>query len=139
MITITASDFKAFFDRGQFTYGATLPAVRDSDIDAAIAEAEAVFNHDLYPTETIERQALLYLTAHFLQSDLDAAISKGQPKLIQSSRSADGISESVHIPQELQSGELSFYGTTYYGQKWYMLSKPYLVGAVFSVQGATHP
>ena len=137
MITITASDFKTFFDRGQFSYGADIPDIRDKDIAAAITEAEAVFNHNLYPDETIEEQALLYLTAHFLQLDYDASNSGGGSAFVQNSRSADGISESLSIPEELTTGDFAFYGTTYYGQKWYQLSKPYLTGAIFSVKGRT--
>jgi hypothetical protein len=137
--TITATEFKSYFDRGQFTYGTTLPSVRDKDIDSAIAEMEAVINQDLYPTEAICQQAKLYLTAHFLQNDTDASDSGGQPNFIQNSRSADGISESVSIPDWMNKNEFAFYATTYYGQKWLMLTKPYIDGAVYVVTGATQP
>lgn len=141
--TITAAEFKAYFDRGQFIYGETIPyeypEIRDKDINSAIAEALAVFNGDLYPTEELCKQALYYCTAHFLQKDLETVDSGGQPSFIQSSRSADGISESVSIPEWMNQGELAFYATTYYGQKWMMLSKPYMDGAVFIVGGTTTP
>lgn len=137
--TITAAEFKDYFDRGQFDYGTDPPAIRDKDIDSAIAEAQAVFNGDLYPDEETCKQALYYLTAHFLQKDFEAVESGGQPSFIQSSRSADGISESLSIPDWMNQGEFAFYATTYYGQKWLMLSKPYLDGAVFTVYGATLP
>jgi hypothetical protein len=39
----------------------------------------------------------------------------------------------------MKQGEFAFYATTYYGQKWLILSKPYLDGAVFSVEGGTMP
>lgn len=131
--------FKSLFSRGQFDYGTDLPAVRDSDITAAIAEANAVFNPDLYPSVEAGDIPFLYLTAHFLACDIDAADTGGQTRLIQNSRSADGLSESVEVPEELKSGEMSFYGTTAYGRKWWILSKPYADGAVFSVPGATQP
>ena len=142
--TITTTEFKAFFDRGQFLYGSTspyeFPEVRDGDIDKAIAEALAVFNGDLYPPDTgICEQALNYLTAHFVQLDLETIESGGQTKLLQTSRSADGISEGLSIPEWMNAGEFAFYATTYYGQKYLILSKPYLDGAVFSVPGATSP
>jgi hypothetical protein len=137
--TITATEFKAYFDRGDFVYGAVLPAIRDSDIDKAIAEAQAIFNDGLYPTEALCKQALYYLTAHFLLLDTSAASGGGQAIYNQTSRSADGLSESVSIPEWMNEGELAFYSTTYYGQKWLMLSKPYLDGAVFTVSGATQP
>lgn len=141
--TITASEFKIVFDRGQFVYGSTIPyaypEARDKDIDAAIAEALAVFNPGLFPDEPTCKQALSYLTAHFLQLDLDVIVSDGQAKFNQSSRSADGISESLSIPEWMNEGEFAFYSTTYYGQKYLVLAKPYLDGAVFSVSGGTYP
>ena len=142
--TITFAEFKSFFDRGQFLYGTedpyVFPEVRDGDITKAIAEANAIFNGGLYPADTgICEQALNYLTAHFLQLDLEAIESQGQTKLLQTSRSADGISEGLSIPEWMNQGEFAFYATTYYGQKYLILSKPYLDGAVFSVAGATQP
>jgi len=139
MITITATEFKSYFDRGQFTYGVDLPNIRDKDIDSAIAEALAVFNQDLYPTDELGKQALYYLSAHFLQTDTNSAESGGQSAFSQASRSADGLSESLSIPDWMNQGEFAFYATTYYGQKWMMLSKPYLDGAVFIVAGTTTP
>ena len=142
--TITFVEFKLFFDRGQFLYGSTepytYPEVRDADITKAIAEANAIFNGGLYPADTgICEQALNYLTAHFVQLDLETIESGGQTKLLQTSRSADGISEGLSIPEWMNQGEFAFYATTYYGQKYLILSKPYLDGAVFSVPGATQP
>ncbi len=141
--TITAAEFKAYFDRGQFLYDETVPyvypAVRDQDIDSAIAEALAVFNPGLFPDDATCKQALYYLTAHFVQQDLDAVASNGQAKFNQSSRSADGISESLSIPEWMNEGEFAFYSNTYYGQKYLVLAKPYLDGAVFAVSGATLP
>lgn len=141
--TITAAEFKIVFDRGQFLFGSTVPytfpEVRDKDIDSAIAEALAVFNTGLFPDEDTCKQALSYLTAHFVQQDLDAVASDGQAKFNQSSRSADGISESLSIPEWMNEGEFAFFATTYYGQKYLILAKPNLDGAVFSVPGATLP
>lgn len=136
---ITAETFKAYFDRGQFDYGTDLPEIRDSDINRAIAEAEAVFSEGIYPDDDAANQALLYLTAHFLYLDTEAGESGGQPVFNQTSRSAGGISEGLSIPEWMNQGEFAFYATTYWGQKWLMLSKPYIDGAVYSVPGATQP
>lgn len=138
-VTITALEFKDFFDRGQFTYGTDLPAIRDKDIDAAIAEAEAVFPSDLFPDETKAKQALYYLTAHFLTLDVEAGNSGGAPSFNVSSHSADGLSESFSIPQWMTEGDFAFYATTYYGQKYLTLLKQYLDGVVLVVGGATLP
>ena len=137
--TITATEFKAYFDRGQFDYGTTVPQVRDKDIESSIAEAMAVFNGGLFPNDATCKQALYYLTAHFLQHDLESALSGGQARFNQSSRSADGISESLSIPEWMNEGEFAFYANTSYGQKYLILVKPYLDGAVFSVTGGTQP
>ena len=134
----TPEEFREYFDRGQFAYGDTAPAVRDKDIESAIAEATAVFNTALYPEEVVTI-AFLYLTAHFLSLDIDASNSGGQPSFNQTSRSADGISESVQIPEWMMKGDFAFYSTTYYGQKWLMLTRPYLDGVVRVVCGATRP
>ena len=139
-MSVDVASFKAYFDRGQFSYGANAPDIRDKDITQALAEATAVFNPDIYPTDKpeIKDSALTYLTAHFLVTDIDAQDSGGQARLLQTARAADGVSESLAIP-EWVTGELIFYWTTYYGQKWLILTKPYLDGAVFSIGGATQP
>lgn len=136
-VEITVQEFKDYFDRGQFVYGTDAPDIRDKDITASIAEMEAVINGDIYPEDSICTQAKLYLSAHFLQKDLESVSSGGQSTYNQTSRSADGISESLSIPEWMNQGELAFYATTYYGQKWLILTKPYTDGAVFSVPGAT--
>lgn len=137
--TVTISSFKAQFPR--LTYGADPSAIMDDDITKAIAEKDAVFNFELYPPDKPEIGTLAehYLTAHFVATDIDAADSGGQTRLLQSSRSADGVSESLDIPDWMKQGEFAFYASTYYGQKWLILTKPYLGGAVFSVAGGTNP
>lgn len=137
--TVDIAAFKAFFDRDQFVYGETLPDIREKDITQALAEASTVFNPDIYPTQDLSNQAYLYLVAHFLTTDVDGADSGGQARLLQTSRSVDGVSESVDIPDWMKVGEFAFYVTTYYGQKWLILTKPYLGGAVFTVEGSTTP
>lgn len=138
-MAVTVSSFKTLFSRGQFEYGTDVPDIRDVDIENAIAEANAVFNPDIYPDDTIRDLALSYLVAHFLATDTDAADSGGQSRFIQTSRSADGVSESLEIPDWMKAAEFAFYCTTYYGQKWLMLTKPYLDGAVYVIEGGTTP
>jgi hypothetical protein len=137
--TITATEFKDMFDRGPWAFSPTLPDVRDKDINEAIAEAEAVFNSDLYPDEATCKQALSYLTAHFLTMDLDMYDTGGQAVNNVTSRSAHGISESVQIPEEFQSGPLAIFATTAFGQKWLMLSIPYTKGSIDVAPGDTTP
>lgn len=138
MGTVTIASFKTQFARN-FTFGSSLPDVLDDDITKAIAEKDAVFNFSLYPSDNpaIGTLAEHYLTAHFLTTDIDAADSGGQTRLLQTGRSADGVSESLDLPDWMKQGEFAFYATTYYGQKYLILSKPYLDGAVFLVEGGT--
>lgn len=136
--TITATEFKTHFDRGQFSYGSAIPAIRDIDIDSAITEAKAVVNENIYPTEDICKLALVYLSAHFLQLDTGGGEdTNGQPVYNQVSRSVGSISESLHVPEWMKEGDFALYSTTYYGQKWLALTKPYLGGAIYSIQGGT--
>lgn len=135
--TITATEFKAHFDRGPWTFGPTLPDVRDSDIEKAITEALAVFNGDLYSDEDTCKLALTYLTAHFLATDLESAETGGASRHNQNSRSVGSVSESLSIPEWMLEEPWAMYTTTQYGIKWIQLTAPHLGGAVYSVPGGT--
>jgi hypothetical protein len=139
MGTVTIASFKTQFPR--LTYGADTSSIMDDDITKAIAEKDAVFNFDLYPSNRPEIGTLAehYLVAHFITTDIDAAESGGQTRLLQTSRSADGVSESVDIPDWMKAGEFAFYASSYYGQKYLILSKPYLDGVVLVIEGGTNP
>lgn len=135
-VTLPVEEFKTFFDR-DFVYGTDLDTVRDSDILRAISEAQAVFNNDLYPDDDSRNLAYKYIVAHFLVNDIDAANTGGQSIFVMTSRSVDGLSASIEIPDWMKRGEMAAYSTTYYGQKFLMLSKPYLDGVLFAVKGST--
>lgn len=136
MSIATVDEFKTQFDRA-FDFGTTFDEVRDSDITKTFAEADAVFNPDIYPTDATQKLAYLYLAAHFLVEDITAAETSGSPSHLQQSRSVGSVSESLSIPEGMSSGSLAFYQTTYYGQKWYQLTEPYIVGGVITVPGGT--
>lgn len=129
----TVAEFKSHFDR-DFDYGSD---VRDSDIERAFAEADATFNPDIYPVDAARKLAYLYLSAHFLTQDLTAAESGGGATFNAGSRSVGSVSVTSEIPEWMKQGEIAFYSTTYYGQKWLILTKPYLDGVVFTVGGGT--
>ncbi len=129
--------FKELFDRGQFNYGEVVPQIRDKDIAEAKEEADCVFNEGLIGDEDCAEKALLHLTAHFLQLDSQAADGSGQSAFLQTSRSADGISEAVHLPTWMRNSDFAMYATTHYGQKFLVISKPYIDGGVWSVKGGT--
>ena len=130
------ADFQEYFDR-DFTFSEALPDIREADIQKALDEALTIFNEDLYPTAEVSDKCLLYLTAHFLVNNIDSSDMGGQVKILQNSRGADGLNESLAVPEWMNAGEFAFFSTTAYGQKFLILSKPYLDGAVFVSQGAT--
>jgi len=132
---ITISDIKNTFDR-DFVFSENLPDVRDNDILRAIDECYAVLNTGLYPDQDTQDRAAKYLTAHFLTINIDTSDSGGQTRFLQNSRSADGVSESVQIPDWIK-GEFEIYASSSYGLKFLLLSKPYLDGAVLTVAGGT--
>ncbi len=132
------TEFKDYFNRGQFTYGTDPGTVRDVDIASAISEMQAVINVDLYPVPTTLLLIKLYLTAHFLFSDLKAINSQGKPSFVLSSRSADGISITAQVPDRMNAGKNDFYSTSYYGQKFLALS-PSKVFCLRYVKGKTQP
>lgn len=136
MAFLTVDQFKTQFDRN-FSFGTTAPAIRDSDIELAFSEADAVFNDELYSDTDVRDLAYSYLAAHFIQADLDASLSRGQSRYQIQSRSAGSISASLYIPDWMKSGEFAAYATTYYGQKWLLLTKPYLDGVVAIAFGST--
>jgi len=122
--------------------GARIETVRDRDITAAMHEAGAIFNPALYPNDEIRDMAFLYLTAHFLSCDLDAADSGGLGGVgfAQTSRSADGLSESIQIPEYILSDPtLSMLAGTYWGRKYLIIAMQYAVDVVTVVGGHTLP
>ena len=138
MTPLTVTQFQTYFARN-FVYGTVLPAVLDGDITNAINEAMLVFNPDIYPDDNTATTAALYLSAHFLQTALDMADSQGQPDAIENSRSANGVSQSLVVPDWMQEGELAMYATTGYGRRWLLITKQFVDGAVFVIGGAVQP
>ncbi len=136
---LDVTTFKEHFDHGQFMYGDTPPSVRDKDIVSAVSEMQAILNPTLYPTETSCNLAKLYLTAHFLTLDLGASESGGQPVYNQTSRSVGSISESISVPDWMTQGSYSYFSTTYYGQKWLIITRPYFSTYIGCVTGGTRP
>ncbi len=130
---LSVEQFKDHFDRGQFTYGDTIPQVRDKDIAAAINEVSLTINLRLFPNEDMNLLAQKLLTAHFLTEDLRAEETKGQAVFNQSNRTVGSISESIAIPDWVMRGQLAIYATTHYGVKWLRISAPFLIGWIHCV------
>jgi hypothetical protein len=132
-MTVDIDKFKTMFARN-FTFGTELPDILDTEITKASDEANAVFNPGIYANDDIKEMAFYYLTAHFLYSDIS---SNSAAVYNQSSRSVGSVSESLSIPDWMNQGEFAFFSTTYFGQKFLNLSKPYLDGAIVVVEGGT--
>lgn len=147
---ITVDDFKAHFYR-DFPYApanVTLETcnaskyVFDADIEKAFKEAQASFNVSLFPSDEAIEIGYLYISAHYLVTDLRRSV-QGLNSFSESqvsSRSVGSVSESYAIPQEfINDPRFAFFMTTGYGQKYITLILPLLVGNVIGICGMSHP
>lgn len=137
----SVADFKAYFQR-DFPYG-TDPAtsVLDIDITKAMSEANFNFNSSFYATQENFNIGFLYLTAHYLVTDLRASSQgiSGQFTWLESSKSVGSVSQSFSIPQRIMDDpNFAWLMKTNYGAKYLMLLLPQMVGNMFSVCGRTH-
>lgn len=136
-----AAAFKTYFDR-DFPYGSTIDTVRDSDIEKAFAEADFNFNETLFSSQSQFTIGFLYLSAHYLVTDLRNASQgiAGQYSWMVTSKSVGSVSESSTIPQRiLDNPEFAMLSKTTYGAKYLSLVLPLLAGNIFTVEGATSP
>lgn len=116
--------------------------VQAQDITNAFAEAQILFNQAFFGTTAQITLGYLYLTAHFLVTDLrrsNAGLSS-RPELLVSQRSVGGVSETYAIPEQLQNEAiLNGYLKTGYGMKYLDMILPQLVGNVGVVAGTVLP
>lgn len=116
--------------------------VLDQDITNAFAEAQIVFNQALYADDADITLAYLYLTAHWLCNDLQAAASgiNSSAAFPTQSKSAGSVSESYAIPKAYtESAILAQYTSSRYGMKYLALTLPNLVGNMAPVIGGANP
>jgi hypothetical protein len=138
---VTIADFKAHFYR-DFVYSATVEAnkVADVDIQKAFDEAKVNFNEALWSTQEQLELAFLYLSAHYLVMDIQAAKQGLNSVAIfpANSRSVGSVSESYTVPDWVQkSAFLSQFANTRYGLKFCSLIRPRLIAGVAVYAGAT--
>lgn len=119
----------------------TFNYVLDADIEKAFAEAMINFNQALFSTAAEIQLAFLYLSAHFLVTDIRRS-SQGlnsRGDYIAQSQSVGNVSEALAIPDSINNNpQFSLYTTSGYGIKYLNLVMPRLVGHVGVVQGATN-
>lgn len=116
--------------------------VLDADITRAFDETKINFNQSLFGTDEQIQLGYLYLTAHYMVMDLQAAQEglNSSGKFMVASRSVGSVSESYSVPQRyLDDPYLSYFTQTRYGQKYLSLLQAAVVGNVVSVGGGTRP
>lgn len=100
--------------------------VLDIDIEKAFVEAKMNFK-SVFPTDEKMQTAFLYLTAHYLVTDLNMGGVDSASTGLLSSRSVGNLSESYTIPQYMLTGIFAMFAQTKYGQKYVSLVYPYKV------------
>jgi hypothetical protein len=141
MTTITVEEFKTRFVKN-FIFGTETDQVSDTDIQNAINDALCSFNQDLLPVLeygiNISQIAFGYLTAHFCLQNLDEQTMGAQPAFLQSSRSVNGMSESLDIP-EFAKAQFASFCTSSFGLKYINIILPYTIGTMYAIGGFTVP
>lgn len=124
----------------ELTNDDTANYITDEDIEEAFNEAKINFNANLFPTDDKAKIPFLYLAAHYLIIDMDAAqnpFAMGFMGFTQS-KSVGSVSESYGIPQyALNNPRLSPYMQTKFGRKYLSLIQPYLIGNIIFTPGRT--
>lgn len=149
--TITISQFKARFNR-DFQYQNVPDAalnsipdpdfIQDQDITNAFADAQVSLNQALLPDDPTITIAYLYLTAHCLCVNIQAANGgiNNPAAMPVNARNVGSVSESYTIPEEYtESAQLATYTQTSYGLKYLSIMLPYLVGNFGAVCAVTNP
>ncbi len=139
------SDFKVQFNR-DFVYGPGLDTVQDNDIQRGLNDAEILFNPDIWGSPTDQNTAYLYVAAHFMVLNIQAAgglsskvqglgvLSKGGGTI--ESKGVGSANVGFAVPNYVrESPILSQFMRTDYGQKYLQLLTPRLVGNVAVVSG----
>ncbi len=139
------ADFKAQFTR-DFQYGTGMNTVIDPDIQRGLNDALIVFNPGLWTTPAELNTAFLYVAAHFMVLNIQAAgglSATNQGRGVQSkgggtieSKGVGSANVGFAVPDFVrQSPVLSQFMRTDYGQKYLQLLTPRLVGNVTVVAG----
>lgn len=140
----SVTDFKSFFVRDfPYTNDATdLTKVQDSDISKAIDEAGPLVNDELFDSQGDFTRAYLYLSAHFLCTDLQNSSQgvSGAFSWATNSRSVGSVSQSFTIPEIMQKNPLwLMMSQTAYGARYLMMIQGRLAGAMGVAYGRTLP
>lgn len=141
----TVADFKARFTR-DFNYAEGKDSVTDSDITNALSDAIPLFNQSLWSSTIEKTTAYLFLTAHLMILNIQAAggmqarnTGKGVRNTgggVLQSKAVGGISVSYAIPERIaNSPTLGPFMRTDYGQRYLSMIYPRLTGPVSIAHG----
>lgn len=134
------TDFENQFFR-DFNFGTDQATqVIAPDIANAFALVNVDINPSLWPDQPTYTQAYLYLTAHFLVTNLRNSTQglNGQFNFTQNSKGVSNVNEGFAVPQWVQDHpKLGMYFKTNYGAMYMSLMMPYLIGPIFTVPGRT--
>lgn len=112
--------------------------VWDEDIEKAFIEAQQYFNPLSAKSDAGIKLNYLYLTAHFLVSDLRAGGTDSAFNAPVGSRGVGNVHESYTVPPWMEKESLSFFIGTYYGYKYLILTRPYRIANVFTFPTPRH-
>lgn len=138
----TITDFKNYFNR-DFPYGADIDTeVTDNDIAKAYGQTNFAINPGLFSNQENYTLGYLWLSAHWLVTDLRASSQgiSGQYNWLEASKSVGSVSEGFTIPDRiLKNPTFAMYSKTNYGSKYLQLLLPQLAGNMFIAYGRTTP
>lgn len=142
------SDFQAYFYR-DFPYGDCtgegeddLDNVLPQDITKAFGEAKININPALFSSQASYTIGFLYLTAHYLVTDLRMAAQgvAGSYSWLTTNKTVGNVSEAFGIPQRiLDRPYFAMLTKTNFGAKYLSLLLPRLNGVMAVVVGTTLP
>lgn len=116
--------------------------IQDQDITNAFQEALIVVNHALFGSDAQVTLGFLYMTAHFLCNDINAARGgvNSTGRFPVAGRTVGSVSETYSIPAQYTDNPiLAQYTQTAYGMKYLALVMPLMVGNMAAVRGGTNP
>lgn len=121
-MAVTVVSFRARFPE--------FAGVADPTVQVYIDDAVSDLDQNIWGDTTIADRATSFLAAHRLATELDSAggATTGQVGALQSA-SADGVSSSYVMPQNLSSGDLALWATSY-GQRFLDLRRRYVIGVM---------
>lgn len=138
----TIDDFKVYFERNfPFSPDPAL-GVTDTDILRAYQLTNSYANERLFKSQSSWSIGYMYLSAHYLTMNLQTS-AKGlyataAPGLIQS-KNAGSVSTAYAIPEDyLKNPAYAQLNKTPFGQQYFQMIYPFLIGTMTTAIGHTH-